>query len=166
MLDKVTRQCLQTTQPFWWERRAEAVSNRGPSAYQPNALPLGQTGSLAFCPQKPWFIRDRNPRRPPRLSHTSWTLSFPEIVDLFRHFYSYNVDSVLPFLLISCGIVICNRTVDLFRPFYPYNVDPVSPFLLVSCGIVICNQTVDLFRHFNPSMWTQFRHFHSSCDIP
>ena len=25
--------------------RAEAVSNRGPSAYQPNALPLGQTCS-------------------------------------------------------------------------------------------------------------------------
>ena len=32
-------------QPFWRERRAEAVSNRGPSAYQPNALPLGQSGS-------------------------------------------------------------------------------------------------------------------------
>ena len=32
-------------QPFQRERRAEAVSNRGPSAYQPNALPLGQTGS-------------------------------------------------------------------------------------------------------------------------
>ena len=31
---------------FWRERRAEAVLNRGPSAYQPNALPLGQTGSL------------------------------------------------------------------------------------------------------------------------
>ena len=30
---------------FEGERRAEAVSNRGPSAYQPNALPLGQTGS-------------------------------------------------------------------------------------------------------------------------
>ena len=28
---------------FWRERRAEADSNRGPSAYQPNALPLGQT---------------------------------------------------------------------------------------------------------------------------
>ena len=26
--------------------RAEAVSNRGPSAHQPNTLPLGQTGSL------------------------------------------------------------------------------------------------------------------------
>ena len=33
-------------QPFWRERRAEAVSNRGPSAYLPNALPLGQTGPL------------------------------------------------------------------------------------------------------------------------
>ena len=31
-------------QPFRRERRAEAVSNRGPSAYKPNALPLGQTG--------------------------------------------------------------------------------------------------------------------------
>ena len=34
--------------PFWRERRAEAVSNRGPSAYQPNALPLGQTGSHSW----------------------------------------------------------------------------------------------------------------------
>ena len=47
-MDKVTRQCPQTT-TFWRERRAEAVSNRGPSAYQPNALPLGQTGSRAAC---------------------------------------------------------------------------------------------------------------------
>ena len=30
---------------FGRKRRAEAVSNRGPSAYQPNALPLGQTSS-------------------------------------------------------------------------------------------------------------------------
>ena len=28
------------------ERRAEAVSNRGPSAYQPTALPLGQNQVL------------------------------------------------------------------------------------------------------------------------
>ena len=38
--DKVTRPCPQTA-TFWRERRAEAASNRGPSAYQPNALPLG-----------------------------------------------------------------------------------------------------------------------------
>ena len=45
-MGKVARQCPQTT-TFLKERRAEAVSNRGrgPSAYQPNALPLGQTGS-------------------------------------------------------------------------------------------------------------------------
>ena len=34
------------TTTFLKRKRAEAVSNRGPSAYQPNALPLGQTGSL------------------------------------------------------------------------------------------------------------------------
>ena len=37
---------------FWRERRAEADSNRGPSAYQPNvlSLPLGQTGStICYC---------------------------------------------------------------------------------------------------------------------
>ena len=43
MRDKVTRQCPQTTTES--ERRAEANLNRGPSAYQPNALPLGQTSS-------------------------------------------------------------------------------------------------------------------------
>ena len=43
--NKVTRQCPQTTPLFWRERRAEAVLNRGPSAYHPTALPLGQTGS-------------------------------------------------------------------------------------------------------------------------
>ena len=34
--------------PFSRERRAEAASNRGPSAYQPNALPPGQTGPRGF----------------------------------------------------------------------------------------------------------------------
>ena len=42
--DKVTRQFPQNTTTE--ERTAEAESNRSPSAYQPNALPLGQTGSL------------------------------------------------------------------------------------------------------------------------
>ena len=38
--DKVTRQCPRTTT---FEEKAD--SNRSPSAYQPNALPLGQTDS-------------------------------------------------------------------------------------------------------------------------
>ena len=37
---------VSTNHNFRRERRAEAVWNRGPSAYQPTALPLGQTGSL------------------------------------------------------------------------------------------------------------------------
>ena len=46
VMDKVkTWDSVHKPLPFWRERRAEAVSNRGPSAYQPNALPLGQTGS-------------------------------------------------------------------------------------------------------------------------
>ena len=44
MRDKVTRQCPQTT-TFLLRKRAEAKSSRCHSAYQPNALPLGQTGS-------------------------------------------------------------------------------------------------------------------------
>ena len=34
-----------STDHNFWRERAEADSNRGPSAYQPNALLLGQTGS-------------------------------------------------------------------------------------------------------------------------
>ena len=41
---RITRQCPQTTN-FWRERRSKAGLNQGPSAYQPNALPPGQTGS-------------------------------------------------------------------------------------------------------------------------
>ena len=35
--------------------RAEAVSNRGPSSYQPNASPLGQTGSRTRRAQRTSF---------------------------------------------------------------------------------------------------------------
>ena len=48
---KITIQCPCIDHDFWRERRAETDSNRGPSAYQPSALPLGQTGSRM---QWPW----------------------------------------------------------------------------------------------------------------
>ena len=44
-MDKVTGQCPQTTTFLKEKGEPKRVSNRGPSAYQPNALPLGQTGS-------------------------------------------------------------------------------------------------------------------------
>ena len=43
--DKVTRQCPQ---PTTFEGKGEVYSNRGSSAYQPHALPLGQTGSQSL----------------------------------------------------------------------------------------------------------------------
>ena len=59
--DKVTRQCPQTTTFSKRREISEVVANRGPSAYQPNALPLGQTGSQKrprqpcsrYAPQSP-----------------------------------------------------------------------------------------------------------------
>ena len=43
--DKVTNKTVSTDHILRRERRAEADSNRGPSAYHPNALQVGQTGS-------------------------------------------------------------------------------------------------------------------------
>ena len=39
---------VSTNHNLFEEKRAEAVSNRGPSTYQPNALLLGQTSSTCF----------------------------------------------------------------------------------------------------------------------
>ena len=46
--DEVTRQCPQTTTFLMRKESRSGIEPRplGPSAYQPNALPLGQTGSL------------------------------------------------------------------------------------------------------------------------
>ena len=82
---------MSTDSNFWRERRAEAVSNRGPSAYQPNALPLGQTVlkppqascSLASLPQPPQYPHTSlrtptpisNPIPNPSESETSMTTS-------------------------------------------------------------------------------------------
>ena len=51
MRDKATSQCPQTTN-ILKKKESEAESNRGPSAYQPNALPLGPTGSQAACEEQ------------------------------------------------------------------------------------------------------------------
>ena len=48
--DKITRQCHAQTTTFQRERGAKADSNRSPSAYQPNALPLDQTGPQVSPP--------------------------------------------------------------------------------------------------------------------
>ena len=56
--DEQSHKTVSTNRNLFEEKgRAEAASNRGPSAYQPNALPLGQTGSLNdHCHQMSSFI--------------------------------------------------------------------------------------------------------------
>ena len=55
--DKVTRLCPQTTALLKRERSAEAESNRGPSAYQPNGLPLGKRAhSTCFYRPSIWLL--------------------------------------------------------------------------------------------------------------
>ena len=56
---------MSTNHNLFEERRAEAESSRGPSAYQPNTLPLGQTGGdavvvevLLYVHRTRRFIRD------------------------------------------------------------------------------------------------------------
>ena len=58
VMDKDTGQCHKP-QPFRRERRAKAVSNRFPSAYQPNALPVGQPAHLMMN----WFSVALRPQR-------------------------------------------------------------------------------------------------------
>ena len=44
-LDITSHKTVSTDHNFWRERKAKTESNRGPSAYQPKTLSLGQTGS-------------------------------------------------------------------------------------------------------------------------
>ena len=46
--ERQSHKTVSTDHNFRSERRAGADSNRGSSAYQPNPLPLGQTGSLTL----------------------------------------------------------------------------------------------------------------------
>ena len=64
---------------FWRERRTEADSNRGPSAYQPNALPLRQTGSNRLLFISPGLTRDfKRGRETRRKCCRSTTVCFRE----------------------------------------------------------------------------------------
>ena len=54
---------VSTDHNFWRERRAEADLNRGPSAYQPNALLLGQTGVHPLTVDLPGILAVRENRK-------------------------------------------------------------------------------------------------------
>ena len=66
-LMKAFHKTVSVNHNLWREGKAEAESNRSPSAYQPNALPLGQAGSytcelptLTGARCTPWAYRNTN----------------------------------------------------------------------------------------------------------
>ena len=72
---------------FWRERRAEADSNRGPSAYQPNALPLGQTGSHCCCCWSLLYsaiLRSRADALRSRVILREWLAFYSAFLDIHR----------------------------------------------------------------------------------
>ena len=71
-MDKVTKQCPQTT-TFRRERRAEAVSNRGPSPYQPYALPLGHSRLVETLDKCLYTKKKKKKKKYPK---QEWLLAF------------------------------------------------------------------------------------------
>ena len=52
-----SRKTVSTDHNLWSERKVKADSNRSPSAYQPTALPLGQTGSCMTNNNNGFFLK-------------------------------------------------------------------------------------------------------------
>ena len=86
---------MSTDHNFGSERGTEADSNRGPSAYQPTALPLGQTGSqpmvgmvqyIALRPRKPEAALGRTAQDGHLDSHTA-----PEVCPLDCTLAAFNI---------------------------------------------------------------------------
>ena len=102
---------LHKSQPFWRQRRTEAELSRGPSAYQPNALPLGQTDSL-----------NRGVSRD--CCFTNQVLPFPSLVRT-AHIVSLSHSSIflalrlkLSFPPTPCNIAAANVPVNKISRFY------------------------------------------------
>ena len=78
---------------FWRERRAEAVLNQGqgPSAYQPNTLPLGQTGSqMHMIMSGVKLVMWPETVLGSALPLTSFDVAHPGMAKLLRSVYFYN----------------------------------------------------------------------------
>ena len=81
---------VPTDHNFWRERRAEADSNRGPSAYQPNALPLGQTGSHSSYVKVNLVLNVHRNHRDGRKGQGVWRWGKREIIYLSLHCHHQN----------------------------------------------------------------------------
>ena len=104
---------VSTDHTFWRERRAEADLNQGSSAYQPNALPLGQTGSWTNV----WLARHYDSFSQlqfsgRRINIVAWVL-FPQVTSFGFFSMTWGIGlqiwSAQPFIvLFSHGITLRN----------------------------------------------------------
>ena len=128
---------MSTNHNFWRERRTEAVSNRGPSAYQPTALPLSQTGSLfgiglslsLICQPTSEDLKQHNRTEPPR---EDWPHN-PRISDVVTQCLEFPMASVsdwfttsflqpLPYLVTPQGPENCQLTSSVLLELWKYYV--------------------------------------------
>ena len=100
---------VSTDHNFWRERRAKVELNRGPSDYQPNALPLGQTSSQEWDPEHLRRISKQreltgtwrhhlNPSTKIQMVYGDW-LPHASLDDIHRH--AFNTQLTIPH---SCGV--------------------------------------------------------------
>ena len=77
---------MSTDHNFWRERRAQADLNRGSSAYQPNALLLGQTGLQRGAMTSLSPVQSPTPHKPPSFSPLSLPWEHPWLFDKLTYF--------------------------------------------------------------------------------
>ena len=94
---------VSTDHNFWRERRAEADSNRSPSAYQPNALPPGQTGS-------------------PSLSRLPDSYNY--IIMQLLTFFSWPGGTLATSFSVHCTFNFISHRVQQDALFYPNSIPP------------------------------------------
>ena len=74
---------VSTDHNLWRERRAKAESNRGLSAYQPNAIPLGQSDSLcSLGEENSFYKRDGSAYEPTKVSDYKRVIFFTSVFRL------------------------------------------------------------------------------------
>ena len=142
-------QCHRTT--TFEERKAEAESNRGPCAYQPNALPLGQAGSHSRFSVQPSRSSSlsrqhpahrRGPRRGPQRrqalakSYYYWSLLYCAALCSLQHTDCAHVACVSEWVAIAHFLNIHRRVYWCAVLFAWYMAKPVQQNIIPHITVV------------------------------
>ena len=112
-----SQKTASTHHNFWRERRAEADSNRGPSSYQLNALPLGQTGSHYEILLLIAFIQRYSPLSSRLTELTAWdSTRVTNFYSAFLNIHRNGVLSALAWLVPRETAAVSARSVYTIQP--------------------------------------------------